>query len=111
MLQVIGLETAILEFLKRHCPENKELFTLVALHFRLYHELAHMWKNEAKDIINTIISDATKDHMKLQSTAQYEKKFIKTENILKQLHLAVTNYTHATEYYLQVKHYLDYLHK
>ncbi|XP_050480517.1 spatacsin isoform X1 [Bombus huntii] len=99
--KVIGLETAILEFLKRHCPENKELFTLVALHFRLYHELAHMWKNEAEDIINTIISDATKDLMKLQSTVQHEKKFIKTENILKQLHLAVTNYTHATEYYLQ----------
>ncbi|KAK9299148.1 hypothetical protein QLX08_007765 [Tetragonisca angustula] len=99
--KVTGLETAILEFLKRHCPENKELFTLVALHFRLYHELAFMWENEAKDIIKAIISDATKDHNKLQNTVQHEIKFIKTENILKQLHLIVTNYTHATEYYLQ----------
>ncbi|KAK1131494.1 hypothetical protein K0M31_017777 [Melipona bicolor] len=99
--KVTGLETAILEFLKRHCPENKELFTLVALHFRLYHELAFMWENEAKDIIKGIISDATKDHNKLQNTVQQEIKFIKTENILKQLHLIVTNYTHATEYYLQ----------
>ncbi|KAF3424657.1 hypothetical protein E2986_01902 [Frieseomelitta varia] len=99
--KVTGLEIAILEFLKRHCPENKELFTLVALHFRLYHELAFMWENEAKDIIKAIISDATKDHNKLQNTVQHEIKFIKTENILKQLHLIVTNYTHATEYYLQ----------
>ena len=93
-----------MEFLKRHCPENKELFTLVALHFRLYHELAFMWENEAKDIIKAIISDATKDHNKLHNTVQHEIKFIKTENILKQLHLIVTNYTHATEYYLQVKY-------
>ncbi|XP_017759699.1 PREDICTED: spatacsin [Eufriesea mexicana] len=98
--KVNGLKTALLEFLKRHCPENKELFTLVALHFQLYHELALMWENEAKNIIKAIILDAIKAH-KLQNSVQHEIKFIKTENIQKQLHLTVTNYTHATEYYLQ----------
>ncbi|PBC28068.1 Spatacsin [Apis cerana cerana] len=99
--KVTGLETALLDFLKHHCPENKELFTLVALHFRLYHELALMWENEAKDLIKTIISNATKEYNKLQSNIQHEIKFIKTEYIQKQLQLIITNYTHATEYYLQ----------
>lgn len=99
--KVTGLETALLDFLKHHCPENKELFTLVALHFRLYHELALMWENEAKDLIKTIISNATKEYNKLQSNVQHEIKFIKTEYIQKQLQLIITNYTHATEYYLQ----------
>nr|XP_034171053.1 spatacsin isoform X2 [Osmia lignaria] len=96
-----GLKTALLEFLKRQCPENKDLFTLVALHFRLYYEIALMWENEAKDVIKSLILDATKDQGKLPSTAQHEIKLTKTENVQKQLQLAVTNYTHATQYYLQ----------
>ncbi|XP_066592873.1 spatacsin isoform X2 [Prorops nasuta] len=44
-----GLKTALLDFLKRNCPENKELFTLVALHFSLYYEIALMWENKAKE--------------------------------------------------------------
>nr|XP_012135131.1 PREDICTED: spatacsin isoform X2 [Megachile rotundata] len=96
-----GLKTALLEFLKRHCPENKDLFTLVALHFQLYHEIALMWENEAKDVVKSLIADATKEHGKLQGSVQHEIKFTKTETVQKQLQLAVTNYTHATQYYLQ----------
>lgn len=93
---------ALLEFLKRYCPENKDLFTLVALHFRLYHEIALMWENEAKDVIRNLISCAVKDQAKIQSSTQHEVKLTKTEDVQKQLQLAVTNFTHASQYYLQV---------
>lgn len=95
---------ALLEFLKRHCPEDKDLFTLVALHFRLYHEMALMWENEAKDVLKTLILNAVKDHAKLQSSVQHELKLTKCENVQKQLQLCVTNFTHATHYYLQVSY-------
>lgn len=99
--KVTGLKMALLEFLKRHCPEDKDLFTLVALHFRLYHEMALMWENEAKDVRKTLILNAVKDHAKLQSSVQHELKLTKCENVQKQLQLCVTNFTHATHYYLQ----------
>ncbi|KZC04326.1 PREDICTED: spatacsin [Dufourea novaeangliae] len=99
--KVPGLKMALLEFLKRNCPENKDLFTLVALHFRLYHEIALMWENEAKNIIKILVSDATKNHGKLQSTAQHEIKLTKTDHVLEQLQSAVSSFTHATQYYLK----------
>ncbi|XP_053975278.1 spatacsin isoform X1 [Hylaeus volcanicus] len=99
--KVTGLKMALLEFLKRHCPENKDLFTLVALHFQLYHELALMWENEAKDEIKTLISDVMKDQGKLQYNIPHEMKLFKTENVQKQLQTAVVNFTHASQYYLK----------
>lgn len=94
---------ALLEFLKRQCPENKELFTLVALHFRLYNEIALMWENEAKEVITELISDALKEYGKVAIGVPVEVKFIKNDNVQKKLQLAVTNFTHATQYYLQVE--------
>ncbi|KAK2583208.1 hypothetical protein KPH14_009228 [Odynerus spinipes] len=99
--KVPGLKTALLEFLKRNCPENKELFTLVALHFRLYYEIALMWENEAKEIMNDLISELIKDHGKAVGSSQTELKLIRNESVQQKLQTIVTNFTHATQYYLQ----------
>jgi spatacsin len=98
---VPGLRTALLEFLKRQCPENKELFTLVALHFRLYYEIALMWEDEAKEVIAKLISDILKE-CKGVFGLPVEIKLTRNDHVQKQLQLAVTNFTHATQYYLQV---------
>jgi len=96
---------ALLEFLKRQCPEDKELFTLVALHFRLYYEIALMWENEAKEIIAKLISDILKEctYGKGITGIPVEIRLTRNDNVQKQLQLAVTNFTHATQNYLQVK--------
>lgn len=101
--QVPGLKIALLEFLKRQCPDDKELFTLVALHFRLYYEIALMWENEAKEVISNLISEALKECGRGVTGIPVEIKFTRNDNTQKQLQLAVTNFTHATQYYLQVK--------
>ncbi|XP_011684393.1 PREDICTED: spatacsin [Wasmannia auropunctata] len=102
--KVPGLKMALLEFLKRQCPEDKELFTLVALHFRLYYEIALMWEDEAKEVIAKIISDILKEIGRgLTAGIPVEIKLTRNDNVQKQLQLAVTNYTHATQYYLQDK--------
>ncbi|XP_039304859.1 spatacsin isoform X2 [Solenopsis invicta] len=101
--KVPGLKMALLEFLKRQCPEDKELFTLVALHFRLYYEIALMWENEAKEIITKLISDILKECGRGVTGIPVEIKFTKDDYVQKQLQLAVTNFTHATQYYLQDK--------
>lgn len=99
--KVPGLKTALLEFLKRNCPENKELFTLVALHFRLYHEIAMMWENEGKEVMNELLSEIAKDLGKVTDTSQIGLKLIKSESVQQKLQTTVNNFTHATQYYLQ----------
>ncbi|XP_076280997.1 spatacsin [Lasioglossum baleicum] len=101
--KVPGLKIALLEFLKRSSPQNKDLFTLVALHFQLYHEMAVTWESEARDIINALVSSAAKDQGKLPNSAQQEIKLAKTDHIQQQLQLAVSNFTYATQYYLREK--------
>jgi spatacsin len=94
---------ALLDFLKRHCPENKDLFNIVALHFRLYYEIALMWENEAKDIINDLVNDAKKECGRTLSNPQVEIKFTKNESTERKLQLVIANLTHGTQYFLQVK--------
>ncbi|XP_035737182.1 spatacsin-like isoform X2 [Vespa mandarinia] len=99
--KVPGLKTALLEFLKRNCPENKELFTLVALHFRLYYEIALMWENEAKEATKELMFDLTREHGRATNSSQTELKLIKNESIQQKLEIIVMNFTHAAQYYLQ----------
>lgn len=101
-MKVPGLKMALLEFLKRQCPEDKELFTLVALHFRLYYEIALMWENEAKEVITKLMSDALKECGRGATDIPVEVKLSRNDNVQRQLQLVVTNFTHATQYYLQV---------
>lgn len=93
---------ALLDFLKRHCPENKDLFNIVALHFRLYYEIALMWENEAKDVINDLVNEAKKECGRTLYNPHAEIKFTRNESTEKRLQLALTNLTHATQYFLQV---------
>lgn len=75
----------------------------MALHFRLYYEIALMWENEAKEVIAKLIHDILKECGKGITGIPIEIKFTRNDNVQKQLQLAVTNFTHATQYYLQVK--------
>lgn len=94
--------------MKRQCPEEKELFTLVALHFRLYYEIALMWENEAKEIVTKLMSDAMKDCGKSTTDIHTELKLTRNDNVQSQLQLVMINFTHATQYYLQVGYWNHY---
>ena len=93
---------ALLDFLKRHCPENKDLFNIVALHFRLYYEIALMWESEAKEVIHDLVNDAKKECGRTVYNPNTEIKFTRNEPTEKRLQLAIANFTHATQYFLQV---------
>lgn len=103
ILKVPGLRMALLDFLKRHCPENKDLFNIVALHFQLYYEIALMWENEAKEVINDLVSEAKKECGRTVYNSQVEIKLTKNESTEKRLQLIIANLTHATQYFLQVQ--------
>lgn len=51
-----SLKLALLAYLKKYCPDNRELYRIVALHFTLFSEVAHLWELEADGVIGNLIS-------------------------------------------------------
>lgn len=51
-----ALKTALLEFLRKYCPDNGDLYKIVALHFALFSEVAILWEREAQSIIRNLIA-------------------------------------------------------
>lgn len=58
------LFAGLLEFLKKHCPGDTEMYCLVALHFSMYSEAADVKKKQANDLIVTLTQIAL-DSMKV----------------------------------------------
>lgn len=50
-----NLKNALLTYLRKFCPDNRELYKLVALHFALFSEVALLWEREAQSVIKNLI--------------------------------------------------------
>ncbi|XP_063995284.1 spatacsin [Diachasmimorpha longicaudata] len=98
--KISGLKIALLEFCKKQYPDDKELFTLVSHHFRLYNEIAVMWESEATGIIRELIRETRRENVRTLMMNQ-SIKFTRNDGTERKLQCAITNYTHATEYYLR----------
>ncbi|XP_046384518.1 spatacsin isoform X2 [Ischnura elegans] len=106
MDKVPGLKVALLDFLRRHCPGDKEYLWLVVLHFRLHSETAELWLSEAETVINSIsMCSQTSDPTPLQPSDKNSDVKLPviqcSDKIMSDLKLAIQNYTHAAEFYLQ----------
>jgi spatacsin len=93
--QVPNLKLAVLDFLKRHCPEDRELFWLVCLHFSLFSEVADLWESEGRSRVHTLLAV-----MAQQGAAPI--LLTNTKDTKQCLHMAMLSFTHAAEYFLQV---------
>lgn len=51
-----GLKIALLNYMQRYCPENRELYRMVALHFTLFSEIALLWEQEAGSVVRNLIA-------------------------------------------------------
>jgi len=91
------------------CAENRELLQLVALHFRLYSEVAEIWESEARATISRLLSVTILELGIAISATKYKPKPKQpTPLVLKasadlghHLKIAMQNFSHAAEYYLQ----------
>lgn len=86
--QVRGLHVAISEFLQRRCPQDREIRKMVAAHFGLHSKVATFWQEDADEIISS-----------LSGTPEILKDSGKTRQAL---NLALDNYSHAVQWFLQV---------
>ncbi|XP_022921323.2 spatacsin [Onthophagus taurus] len=99
----VGLKTALLEYLKRYCPEDVELYKIVALHFFLFSEIADLWENESQILIKRLIQIAKIDIINNKPDNTNPENLIyfsnceDTKNILKKI---IKNYHHAAQYHL-----------
>ncbi|XP_071450583.1 spatacsin isoform X2 [Hetaerina americana] len=108
MDKVPGLKVALLDFLRRHCPGDKEYLWLVVLHFRLHSETAELWLSEAETLINSIGPSNQKNDIPPQGVSPPDRnsqvklpRIQISDKIMADLKLAIQNYTHAAEFYLQ----------
>lgn len=96
-----NLKSALLKFLKTNCPKNQKLFQMVALRFTLYSEVAEMFENEAKEIIETLI-ETSRLEMQNQGYSRMQQFVLMTKSDSTNVCLkkAMDNFTHAAEYHL-----------
>lgn len=98
-----ALKVALLEYLKKYCPDNRELYKIVALHFTLFSEVAQLWEREAQSVIKNLI-EISKMEMQNNKINPDNEPFVllsNSESTKLCLHKAIENYTHATEFHLQ----------
>ena len=50
-----SLKAALLEYLRKYCPDDVELYKVVALHFFLYSEIAALWEHESESLIDRLM--------------------------------------------------------
>ncbi|KAJ8979349.1 hypothetical protein NQ317_016078 [Molorchus minor] len=98
-----ALKLALLDYLKKYCPDNHELFKIVALHFTLFSEVALLWEREAQSVIRNLIAISKlemQNNMIIPENHGYVL-FTNTDGTRLCLNKAVENYSHATEFHLQ----------
>ncbi|XP_018577700.1 spatacsin [Anoplophora glabripennis] len=98
-----ALKVALLDYLKKYCPDNRDLYKIVALHFALFSEVALLWEREAQGIIRNLIaiSKLEMQNNRLNPDTQPYVLFTNTDGTKLCLNKAIENYTHATEFHLQ----------
>ncbi|XP_044265423.1 spatacsin-like isoform X2 [Tribolium madens] len=97
------LKVALLEYLKKFCPDNRDLYKIVALHFTLFSEVAILWEREAQNNVKNLIS-ISKLEMQNNKLNIDEEPFLLFENTQGTkicLNKAMENYIHATDFHLQ----------
>ncbi|KAB0803687.1 hypothetical protein PPYR_00657 [Photinus pyralis] len=98
-----SLKVALLRYLKKYCPEDRELYRMVALHFTLFSEIAQLWQEEARSITRNLIA-ISKLEMQNNGINIEAVPFVlltNTDGTKICLNKAMVNYTHAAEYHLQ----------
>ncbi|KAJ9593528.1 hypothetical protein L9F63_014921, partial [Diploptera punctata] len=91
-----NLKSAILDFLKAHCPEDRESFKLVSLHYSMFSELAKLWENEGHEVVLELLTSSSP-----QKTSPV--LLSNTQETRQSLHNAMQYFTHAAEYYLKAE--------
>ncbi|KAL3286719.1 hypothetical protein HHI36_001214 [Cryptolaemus montrouzieri] len=98
-----ALKIALLEYLRKYCPDNRDLYKMVALHFALFSEVALLWERDAKSVMKNLIgiSKLEMQNNKINPDTEPYVIFTNTDGTRLCLSKAMENYTHATEFHLQ----------
>ncbi|XP_045475609.1 spatacsin [Harmonia axyridis] len=107
-----SLKIALLAYLKKNCPMEKDLYKMVALHFAMFSEVALLWENDAIGVIKNLIgiSKLEMQNNKINPDTEPYVLFTNTEGTRLCLSKAMENYTYATEFYLQGEKLMKAMH-
>ncbi|KAK9871905.1 hypothetical protein WA026_015154 [Henosepilachna vigintioctopunctata] len=98
-----ALKTALLEYLKKYSPDNRDLYKMVALHFALFSEVGLLWERDAHTVIKNLIeiSKMEMQNDELNPDTEPYIIFTNTDGTRLCLSKAMEDYTYATEFHLQ----------
>ncbi|XP_050294548.1 spatacsin [Anthonomus grandis grandis] len=101
------LKLACVEYLKKHCPENKKLYELVAIHFNLYSEVAMVWEREAQGYLKNLYAIAVAE-MQNRRPSMWDNTgemvvLTKNDDTKMFLHKAMDKYVFAAEFHTQAE--------
>lgn len=102
-LKIVVLFTGLLDFLKRHCPGDTDTYILVALHFNMYAEAAHVKRKQVMDLIESLEKMAL-DIAKSTSKQRKPPEWIQihdNSSTRSLLETALNHCTDASELYLE----------
>ncbi|XP_049816483.1 spatacsin [Schistocerca nitens] len=88
--KVRGLKVALLDFLRQFCPQDKDLFRLVVLHFSMFGDAANLWEADADEAISSALTSVDEN-----------RQLPNTSDVKQLLQKAVINYSDAARYYLK----------
>ncbi|XP_030752680.1 LOW QUALITY PROTEIN: spatacsin [Sitophilus oryzae] len=97
------LRQASFEYLKKHCPEDKELYRLVAIHFNMCSEIASVYEREGLAHIKQLVSVIKTDPVNAACATDNQQLSLigKNETSSLLLHKALDCYVLAAEYHVE----------
>lgn len=85
-MQPLGFKLALLDWLRRENTNDTTLLKMTAAHFQMHQQEAELWQKEGNDHLSEVLEHGLINNQK-------------TKNCLQ---IAMQDYSHASECYLQV---------
>ncbi|XP_066152206.1 spatacsin isoform X2 [Euwallacea fornicatus] len=96
------LKAACIDYLKKTCPQDKQLYEWVAIHFSMYSEVASIWEREANSYIKNLLAIALAEMQNAKPNSNEPIEFLvltKSDGTHMFLHQAMDKYVSAVEFH------------
>ncbi|XP_066259564.1 spatacsin isoform X2 [Euwallacea similis] len=96
------LKAACIEYLKKACPQDKQLYEWVAIHFSMYSKVASLWEREANGCIKKLLAIALAEMQNTKPNSNEPIEFLvltKSDGTHMLLHQAMDKYVSAAEFH------------
>ncbi|XP_069672308.1 spatacsin [Periplaneta americana] len=89
--KVPNLKVAVVDFLKRYYPQDRETFHVTCIHFQMYSEVGDMWESDGHEAVRALLANK----------GNLPGMLVNTSTTKKCLETAMSNFGNAAQFFLQ----------